>query len=476
MKEIENAQSLLKILRDYIAGYNKSQQEVGKEQVVEDKTTLRSEKEETSRQTITPSPFDNLDLSQGDNTLVPIALKNLFDTLAKQFYNLGKQKGRLGNDDSLTIEALAHSEASLFHERVKAEVQGKVEALEIDAEFDEEHCKKMKQNYFLQKRYYDAFLNEKMSNPNSFSWLLAGVYLLAGCILLFADCVLTLNLIRIAFDFDVPPEEKFQLMKLGTEPTWPILKHNWQVIFTSLGIALLSLYIKIFYDEYIGVTDGNEQLRRKHIIDIVNHEKQMNQKESGEKDVIEQNLQKEINFKFRVRLIILLSTIILLGLLAALRYYAEIEQAKIIDSNAQSVFELHPITGLAIFMLTLLFPIVAGICFSLTLKVKQNTNGYTESDASLKEAKKMFDHSFEKHLQSQKRMLHAKATLDNWIKNIDFLTNTKQYMISHYKTGYSIDYVNADQDAALITDIVERMTQFRNKVAARKHYTHLNNL
>lgn len=404
-----------------------------------------------------PSPFDNLGLSEGDGNLVPATLKEHFNILYKQFKDLGEQKGRLGHDDIPTIDALAQSEASIFHERVKAEVGGKVDALVINRDCHKTHLDKMQSDYEQQKNYYNAFQNERITNPNSFSWLLLGFYLTVGVTLLFADCVLALNLMSIAFNFSTSQDTAVNLTSLGTADTWPIIKHNWQVLITSLGIALLSIYIKIFYDEYIGPADGNSQIRAKWIVDNI-------AEDTASKSKVKTWLYIEMGLKFLIRCIILGTTLYLLYLLAQLRFYAEV------SLDPQGVFALHKETRTTVFLLTLLFPVVAGICFSLGIKVWQNRKSFKRSKNELNLAKTLLDNAITKYQLSEKQLTNAQKTFMDWITPDSFLADTKRYLIASYKNGYWIDYVNPDHND-IITDIVERMADFRNKNTARRHYS-----
>jgi hypothetical protein len=189
-----------------------------------------------------------------------------------------------------------------------------------------------------------------------------------------------------------------------------------------------------------------------------------------EETEVQQQLDMEVKIKLAVRILILSCTFLLLFLLSRLRYYAEIA----LENNPSGVFTKYPETWWAIFMLTLLFPMVAGVCFSLALKVWQNNRSYCKSKKGMKNAKKSLEEAIKKHLMSQKQYENAKATLKDWIDTNQFLPNTRNYLLAAYKNGYWVDYVNPETSDT-IQDIVERMTDFRNKTAARRNLSQLYN-
>src|SRR6201988_4165057 len=114
-------------------------------------------------------------------------------------------------------------------------------------------------DYETKNAYYEKINRAYQYNHKHFSWLLGAIYGFFALVLVLADIPLALGLTKRGFDLKADLESPISdLFAYGTaEGFWlhlfKVLTVNWEVVLFATGIAFCTIYIKIFYDDFIGV-------------------------------------------------------------------------------------------------------------------------------------------------------------------------------------------------------------------------------
>ena len=89
--------------------------------------------------------------------------------------------------------------------------------------------------------------------------VLGGIYGAVALVLVLADIPLALELTRRGFNLKSDPNNAISDLFLATTQDgfvshfFRVLTSNWEVVVFATGVAFCTIYIKIFYDDFIGV-------------------------------------------------------------------------------------------------------------------------------------------------------------------------------------------------------------------------------
>jgi hypothetical protein len=354
-------------------------------------------------------------------------LKNLRDYLQKHallFSRAGFRDGVYGTPD-IKIEDRAEIDARTFQNVALSELKAIVQSMR-DQETDLMAISKATQQKLEKELYYNDILTiNKYHIPNLFSWLLCAIYVLVGSVLLVSDFFLSTSLVEKIFDLH--PQTQY-----------------WIIAMTSVGIACLSTYVKIFYDEYVGISDG---------LGLNRFNKLMERFEFPNSKI----LKAELLIKFLIKGLIFCSVFLLFYQFAQARY-GVFEEIRLSDPDVKQISTS-----------AMLIPIVAGILFSLSFKIYHNIRALKTSDILSQKLRTISAKEFDSLDECRKYRSIAEGIYDDWVKPHQFYNDCKTYFLSFYSRGYSNGKMKPNYYEKN-TDIISQMEKLRLDNGARKKY------
>ncbi len=310
---------------------------------------------------------------------------NLFKT-AKNFYNKGKEDGIVGFKNIDAVSNKAEFWASDLVSGMRSSIEGVVTGLASDMEKDFRMFREAENEHKEKKEYVNWLKKEYHHDSRSFSLILGLFYLFISLLLILADIPLALELIYKGFDLARVQNENTKIIYLFTRFAL-VIRDNWEIFILSVGIALCTVYIKIYYDEFVG-----KPLDRK-----VFYYKKLKADFHLNEEEIEKIKKEETERKWVKRGVLFFSlfTIIILG---CFRYLTLQDSAT--NPSKPYISNLYEgpkgiITGVAFTAITLLFPLIGGICASLGINAVLN---FLEMKKSRKDERKEY------HLQENAKM------------------------------------------------------------------------
>jgi len=386
---------------------------------------------------------------------VPLASANVLKMLrnaSKRYWGMGKSDGAIHRDSTSTISSLAIKDSEMLHAMALEELEGRQASMRQEIKDTEGHISKLMREVKERTEYLHLMLTSSRYSSNSFAWGMAVVYLACGLIILFSDFVLALQLITTGFNEFVNMD--YPISDLFYDPLG-VFFANWQVILTSLGIATITVYIKVFYDDYLAVSDGTGQLRLRKVL-----------REMGESQ--ERPfwwLAIELALKTILRLGILASVLYLLYVLAEFRFQALMILEDTVDVN-------NPMNQAAkkLFLwMTLVFPIVAGVCFSLAVKIILNRMKRSRAREDLKLTETL-QRNEERRLRELLGMFREVETAIGFWHKFDLaLRLVAIYGLGRERADSIYDPIAPDDGG-----IVERVKRFRDRTMKKKQARYYN--
>lgn len=372
---------------------------------------------------------------------------HLYET-ACYFRNLGHHDGVLGIVRPQDIETMAKTYARAFHEEAQSEIGGIKQALENEKQFYSDTLHRAEQEYTEEKKHLDYIKTLYRYSPGSYSTTLFLLYAVVGFCIFIADIPLALELISKGFSYLTSP--KFPLANLFFDPL-NVFLYNWETFFTAFGIAFITIYIKMYYDDYVATQEAVDIIRRQKLRTMFDDQRAFDY---------------ELKVKFIVRTVILVFLFALLIVLAWFRY----ESSKAL--NPESVSTSGAI--IVFFMITLMLPVVSGICLSLSLKILQNKRHKRRAETSCEIAREKTDEISKQYRDVERRYNIVKEVYEDWIKKTDFKTEATEFYLAYYSNGYNQGLLEPDKYDG-VTDFFTRVNMLRSKATAKKLFNIVRN-
>jgi len=339
--------------------------------------------------------------------------------------------------------------------------------------------------------YRNDSITRRQLYSRQYSRSLAVIYILVAGLLLLADIPLALMVTQLIFDL-APPDKYHDITYLLFRPEndlcngllphfWRVVTGNWQVTIMTVGVALCAIYFKIFYDDSMGYS-VDKSIRQFRLLNLHNQFKNASKEEVKKEERKIRNLHYvRIGFKFFI-LFFTLFTIVHLGRVRAAAESLQdafTNQSSTIDEEGRtddSVIipavdndiiarkeELNELKKWMFILLTILLPLIAGICFSLGMG---NLHNRQESGFAEKLYwKKVDEHS--KALAAHKEAQMHASTYESFIAKCESDNFVQNYEVSFYHCylhGYQRGVVSPDKDR----DLYERALKFRDRLVATK--------
>lgn len=327
--------------------------------------------------------------------------------------------------------------------------QGEYDKADVDVKTKQEIFDKVKEEDDAQSKYAQQIKKRRYKNYKEFSPILGGIYLLAAALLIFADVPLAIKLTK----------EGFQLTQF------------WEVMAMSIGIALCTIYTKIYYDEYIGSSVEQSVTRFKDLTNI-------DYQNESELKILKWAWRRRFIVKTFI-LIFSFATILILGFFRFQVFIYLLTGGNSASGNvSQATLDVisNPLTQWAFILVTLLFPLIGGVCASLGFDRMQNYNEnkniYKES--RIKEATRL---KASKDLEEAKKRKQICSAYLKWCgkffnendslnldDNINFVEDYTLYFISCYAHGYERGMTTNN----LRKEIFPKAEEFRKRIIAEQ--------
>ena len=254
-----------------------------------------------------------------------------------------------------------------------------------------------------------------------------------------------------------------------------VFSKNWEVFILAIGITLCTVYIKIFYDDFMGYPVDKAARQ----FEILNRFGKFSEAEK-----------KAVNRKFTGRiigkiiiLILTLGTIVTLGFFraetlanqdnanaAASEVVIQPEMAGLIGNSPQAeevrgVYAMPPLTKTTFILITILFPVIGGVCLSLGLGVFHNR-------AEVGDSEKYFEARNQEYLKALGEFTEVaknKEINENYLQRVsknDFVNEFTNFFYHCYQHGYERGVVEPDKTL----DIYERVQKLRDRLVSTRSF------
>lgn len=462
------------------------------------KKTVASDQSATSDQGQATSQNDQIEALTKHFEFEPNVFPEMSEDLRMQIrgimngsWGLGYADGSIGQRqmtrDFFRAQAEQVRDQYLYFLKGKS-IPAQTQAAELKERF-EKTCEVLEQA----QDYRNDVITRRQLYPRQYSYSLATIYTLFAALLLLADIPLALMVTQLIFDL-APPDKWHDITYLLYQPKndpcgglfqhfWKVVTGNWQVTIMTIGVALCAIYFKIFYDDSMGYS-VDKSIRQFRMLSMNSRHKNASKEEIKREENHIRNLH---HLRIVVKFLILaftLFTIVHLGYVrAAAEALQEAYKTQITSSDSSNAVggiengiskttspliiertnELHSLKKWMFILLTILLPLIAGICFSLGMG-----NIHNRKEASYAEKtywKKVGEHTnvLAAHKEAQ---MHA-STYESFIEKCESDSFVKNYEISFYHCylhGYQRGVVSPDKDL----DLYERAVKFRDRLVATK--------
>jgi hypothetical protein len=386
-----------------------------------------------------------------DDIVVKLGLHKRVSASHQYMYEMGRRDGALGVSMQ-NLANIARATAQALFRHVNVILKGRLGALSAELNAAQNILQNDENVYKREQTYYDYVKYQYRFFPRNYSYLLFALYLFFGIALIIADMPLALELIQKGFDLPVGPEE-VSLIHLP-ENFWGVVAGNWETVITAVGIALCTIYIKIYYDEFIGTPYANRLMTFKRFLEENGFDEPHN---------IKDEVNKEHRRKGFIKTTLAAVTIAAIILLALFR----LQTAQKNGELAVNFF-----SGSAFIAITILFPIIGGICLSYSLNNFQNL-------MRLSDAKKKSTLCRIELLKAVKEFTEVKKNHEDIIAATErfgdeerVVEEYKNYLIAFYDRGYAIGGMQPEKYARG-EDFYSKILEWRNIAVSRKINHHI---
>ncbi|MEO0468659.1 MAG: hypothetical protein AAF206_03490 [Bacteroidota bacterium] len=414
--------------------------------------------------------YNNTETPQKD---IQAELTTRLEKLNDEFYQIGFQEGREGkettNDEARKIASyrVAYIKNELLVAANK-ELEGRI----IACEAIEENCEEQETELGAIKKYHKELLDQSRLFSREFSRRLGRFYLYIGVLLVIADIPLAVELTKKGFGLET--DASYPIADLFSSKFLLVLTTNWEVFVMAAGVALCTVYIKIFWDEFLASPIEN----------AVRQYKQFRESHSDE-DV--ESIRKKKQMRIRVKISILAFTVVMITILGVFRsetMQREIglemadmkRKAKAIGMTDAELAEYEPndLRGIdiaAFIALTLAFPVIGGICMSKGISCIHNRRALERAHKNRDELRTALLNMKKNDLRNAKEGVKKMEEQKAYLESKDFEKTFTDDAFGGYLRGFASGLGDSMRDIG--TDYYELAKAYRAKLAKRKVYESL---
>ncbi|MCO6491787.1 MAG: hypothetical protein J5I98_25455 [Phaeodactylibacter sp.] len=401
------------------------------------------------------------------------------------FWYFGRKDGSIGQKQMPRNFFKTHAE------QIRDEVAGHLESQKVKNTVEY----KIKKKVFKAKkkikdeaeRYRNEIFTRKELYPRNYSLWLAYFYIIIALLLIIADVPLALKLTQYGFNLytdngDHSIDHFFTLQQgcLSMDESffkhiWLVFANNWEVFILAFGIALCTVYFKIFYDDFVGYPVDKAARQFK----ILNRFEDFSTEDMN-----------AIRWKYYARLAVKVSILVLtLGTIIYLGFFRA-ENSSAMDSSTTVISEsqlkflqqlggpvpestikeedtasLDRLSKICFILITILFPVVGGICLSLGIGNFQNRRELEESTSYYESRNKEYLEALGEYTEVAKNKEICEKNLERVTKD-GFTEEYTDFFYFCYQHGYERGVVEPDKKL----DIYERAQKLRDRLVSTKSY------
>ncbi|MFN0190229.1 MAG: hypothetical protein ACKVQV_16140 [Bacteroidia bacterium] len=449
-------------------------------------TNNSSQQEE--KDSSTPPEFKdiNIQIEETEMLLAP-GMDKFIRERGLTFWKMGFMDG-VNGIQSEAVDNIAKGHAVTLVEFVRASSQGKIKAYKSDMIVKKSIMNDEEDRYRDAQRHLDEMTHMYHKHPRSFSWILFWLYFGFAIFLIVADVPLAKSLTEKGFDLEV-----------GSLGSWLL----------TLGVAFCAVYIKIYYDDYVATSIGHFTSQFKKIPGVIGDKERQSGDENDDEDPQhaaksekggfsskseEEEYEKrkrnevlaakaEYWMKFCIKTLILYLTLRTIWILGAFRYqnisnperdiimeYVNWVVQKMGKNPAEVTLEAFSTTLLAFRMITLIFPIVGGVCLSLAMTNLQNLKRHPKAKTNFDLHQQLYLKALENYNNASKKYQDFKGIADRWNDKDEDDQHVKDFQkvfMSYYNHGHENGIVEPDLKDTK-SDLYAQVEKMRRKLVARR--------
>lgn len=389
---------------------------------------------------------------------MPKDLREQVSRTSQAFWRIGKEDGSIGQKqiEREYFKACAQDlsdQLLYFMQKESVPLMTKLEGSRVRKTKSEEILKQ------AEDYRHDINTREQLY-PKQFSKSVARLYLVIGVLLVLADIPLALMVTEKIFDFERADAfhriRDLMIIPNGDKCTniWghflKTLASNWQLVIMTMGVALSAIYFKVFYDDFLAYP-VDKAIRQDKLLTARNRPTNPADLESFEKQRTEEleKMAKKRLYIQRTKAIILVFTLVTIIVLGIVR--ASTEEG----SNAGS--------SLMYILLTILFPLIGGILFSLGMGNFHNRHEQQHAEKYFADKRDEYQETVEYFAACEQNVSTYNAFIKKCQDNI--VRDNFEKLFHHcYLHGYQRGVVNPDKDL----DMYDRAQRFRDRLLATK--------
>jgi hypothetical protein len=354
-------------------------------------------------------------------------------------WHLGWTDGRYGQPISVNEEALRSHSTLEWLERV-AVLELRIAALKASVNYFTDSCDRMKQKLFALGEQYRELWELRKEKHQEFSIPLALVYVFFAVVMILADLPLSLRLVALGFnvetEFPLNPKNPASLTRIDALFVHPeVIPRGWEALLLALGIACVGIFIKYFLDTMVLRDESKAPSRRfartmlvvfglfvasSLILGMFRARMQG--------DVTQRDITKQVEEVYLKRLDA--------GLLT--RGANEVQDKEKIRKEVEGTHSKESGWATASFIaLTLLLPIVGGICFSEGWRRLENAKHYNFTKAARWLAERQYERMHAQYQQDAQELAALEAKQEREDTNMLLRDSMTNLQLSLYRHGYS---------------------------------------
>jgi hypothetical protein len=310
-------------------------------------------------------------------------------------------------------------------------------------------------DYRNKNAYYEKLTRAYQYSQRQFSILLGFIYGFFALVLVLADIPLALELTKQGFNLKSDEESAIQdLFLYGTDEGFvfhfiKVLTGNWEVVLFATGIACCTIYIKIFYDDFVGSPLENliKKAPEAPIADYEEFYSTATDKRSQSKTAIDSedhtsNRKQRVvaefarfwRTRFRVKFGVLIGLFLTIGVLGYFRY-------SVVSAGDEVVARIPGhVTFFTYCLATLIFPTISGICASLSLNTFHNWSHRRRAEKQNAAARNVVIKATDEYRLKEEEK-ERNSSFISWLESEDTIKQLKYYLIRCYESGYKFGYL-----------------------------------
>lgn len=365
-------------------------------------------------------------------------LKTILSEIAESgeyFRKIGDVDGQYGVEEK-SMHSIVRNAALRTRAYIETIFLGQRDGVKSELEAKQVLLDYAKKDFENEDANLEREIKAKQWKPKSYFLFLGFLYVLIGVGLIYADVVISLKTGADIFE----------------------LNDRYEELGMAIGIALCTIYIKIYFDLYFlpSIEKSVTTFKKENL--------------PGCSDDIEEikKIKRVWNYRliFHTLLFILcITTIVFLGISRfnliepeIIKDLIELETIKSKDEYKRNIYNI-----LSFILVSLLFPLIGGICTAIGIHKIGNS-------IIIRKAKSQFNKSKERYNEAQKEVSLLNKRLNNYESYVSwcsvegtFIADNTDFFYACYNHGY--DYGFQKQTAQL--DLYERAKQMRKQFAAR---------